>query len=144
MQKTFNTANNKVIASKFFALISEGSVEELCTMIASDWKMHIGLSSFEIPSGPEGLRKLFESFGNIEQQWIIEDIFSEGSKVVVRAINNCNQENFFGIPAYGRTQTFTATFIHHIEDGKIKETWRNADDLGRVLQLGASIVPVSV
>jgi len=140
---TFNTADNKAIASKFFELISEGNVEELCTMITPDWKMHIGLSSFEIPSGPEGLRKLFDSFGNIEQQWIIEDMFSEGNKVVVRAINNCIQENFLGIPSYGRMQTFTATFIHYIEDGKIKETWRNADDLGRVLQLGASIVPLS-
>jgi predicted ester cyclase len=142
MWTTFNTADNKAIASKFFELISEGNVEELCTMITPDWKMHIGLSSFEIPSGPEGLRKLFDSFGNIEQQWIIEDVLAEGNKVVVRAINKCNQENFFGIPSYGRMQTFTATFIHYIEDGKIKETWRNADDLGRVLQLGASIVPV--
>ena len=143
MRMTFNTADNKAIASKFFELISEGNVEELCTMITPDWKMHIGLSSFEIPSGPEGLRKLFDSFGNIEQQWIIEDVLAEGNKVVVRAINKCNQEDFFGIPSYGRMQTFTATFIHYIEDGKIKETWRNADDLGRVLQLGASIVPLS-
>ena len=143
MRMTFNTADNKAIASKFFELISEGNVEELCTMITPDWKMHIGLSSFEIPSGPEGLRKLFDSFGNIEQQWIIEDVLAEGNKVVVRGINKCNQENFFGIPSYGRMQTFTATFIHYIEDGKIKETWRNADDLGRVLQLGASIVPLS-
>jgi hypothetical protein len=143
MQTTFKTANNKAIASKFFELISEGNVEELYTMITPDWKMHIGLGSFEIPLGPEGLRKLFESFGNIEQQWIIEDILADGNKVVVRAINNCKQENFFGIPSYGRMQTFTATFIHHIENGRIKETWRNADDLGRILQLGASIVPAN-
>jgi hypothetical protein len=32
-------------------------------------------------------------------------------------------------------------FIHHIVDGLLVETWRNADDLGRVLQLGARIVP---
>ena len=62
-------------------------------------------------------------------------------EVVVRAINNCKQEFFFGIPSYGRMQSFTVTFIHHIEDGKIKETWRNADDLGRVL--GASVVPAN-
>ncbi len=51
------------------------------------------------------------------------------------------QENFLGVPSYGRPQTFTATFIHRIINGKIQETWRNADDLERVLQLGASIVP---
>jgi hypothetical protein len=32
-------------------------------------------------------------------------------------------------------------FIHRIGDGQILETWRNADDLGRLLQLGARIEP---
>jgi predicted ester cyclase len=47
------------------------------------------------------------------------------------------QEYFLGVPAKGRTQIFTATFIHAIADGKVQATWRNADDLGRLLQLGA-------
>ncbi|MGH3612181.1 MAG: hypothetical protein ACRDRK_06130 [Pseudonocardia sp.] len=34
-------------------------------------------------------------------------------------------------------QVFTATFIHRIVDGLVVETWRNADDLGRLIQLGA-------
>jgi hypothetical protein len=32
-------------------------------------------------------------------------------------------------------------FIHHVADGLIQQTWRNADDLGRLLQLGARIEP---
>jgi acyl-CoA thioester hydrolase len=59
--------------------------------------------------------------------------------VAVRATNRCVQENFLGIPAHGRRQRFTATFIHTIIDGRIAETWRNADDLDRILQLGARI-----
>jgi hypothetical protein len=51
------------------------------------------------------------------------------------------QDSFLGIPARGRTQTFTATFILRIGGGKVLETWRNADDLGRLLQLGARIEP---
>ncbi|WP_442942543.1 hypothetical protein [Nostoc sp.] len=51
------------------------------------------------------------------------------------------QESFLGIPSRGRQQTFTATFIHYITDGKIMEIWRNADDLGWVLELGARIKP---
>jgi SnoaL-like polyketide cyclase len=52
-----------------------------------------------------------------------------------------HQESFFEIPGRGRQQTFTATFIHRISDGKVLETWRNADDFGRLLQLGARIEP---
>jgi predicted ester cyclase len=133
--------NNKVIAQKFLKLVSEGNIAEVSKVISPSWKMHIGLGKTEIPSGHEGIRKLFESFGEIKQEWIINDVIAEENKVVVRATNHCEQQTFLGVPSYGRPQTFTATFIHRIVDGKIQETWRNADDLGRVLQLGAEIIP---
>ncbi|MBE9103896.1 ester cyclase [Nostoc cf. edaphicum LEGE 07299] len=130
---------NKIIAQRWMELISEHKIEEICEITASNWKMHGGLPG--LPLGPEGVRKLFGSFGPIQQKWTIEDVIAEGDKVVVRATNTCIQESFLGIPSRGRQQTFTATFIHYIADGKIIETWRNADDLGRVLQLGARIEP---
>ncbi len=68
------------------------------------------------------MRRLFETLGQIKQQWIIEDVLAEGDKVAVRATNNCTQESFLGVPSYGRPQTFTATFIHRIINGKIQET----------------------
>ena len=77
---------------------------------APTWKMHGGLPG--LPLGPEGVRKLFGSFGAIQQKWTIEDVIAEGDKVVIRATNTCIQESFLGIPSRGRQQTFTATFIH--------------------------------
>ena len=130
---------NKSIARRFLELVGEHKVEELCKMIAPTWTMHGGPPG--LPSGPDGLRKLFQSFGPIEQTWTIEDIIAEGDKVAVRATNTCRQESFLGIPGHGRWQTFSATFIYWIAEGKIRETWRNADDLGRILQLGARIEP---
>ncbi|MEH2013972.1 ester cyclase [Nostoc sp.] len=131
--------DKKIIARRWIELISEHRIEDICEMTAPTWKMHGGLPG--LPPGPDGVRKLFGSFGAIEQKWTIEDVIAEGDKVVVRATNTCAQESFFGIPSYGREQTFTAMFIYWIVDGKIIETWRNADDLGRVLQLGARIEP---
>ena len=130
---------NRIIAQRWMELISQHKIEEICEITALNWKMHGGLPG--LPLGPEGVRKLFGSFGAIQQKWTIEDVIAEGDKVVIRATNTCIQESFLGIPSRGRQQTFTATFIHYIADGKIIETWRNADDLGRVLQLGAGIEP---
>jgi predicted ester cyclase len=59
----------------------------------------------------------------------------------VRATNSCVQDSFLGVPARGKRQTCSATFVHRIGGGKILQTWRNADDLGRLLQLGARIEP---
>jgi len=130
--------NNKLIAQLWLELISEGNVEAICRMTAPGWKMHGGLPG--LPPGPAGIRKLFESFGTVEQHWVLEDAIAEADKVVVRAVNTCKQESFLNIAGNGAVQVFSAMFIHHIIDGMIVETWRNADDLGRVLQLGARVV----
>jgi predicted SnoaL-like aldol condensation-catalyzing enzyme len=131
--------DNKIIAQRWFQLINEHKLEEICEMTAPTWRMHGGPP--KLLPGPDGVRELFRTFGSITQKWTIEDVIAEGDKVVVRATNTCIQESFLGIPARGQRQTFTATFILQIADGKIIETWRNADDLGRVLQLGARISP---
>jgi predicted ester cyclase len=94
-------------------------------------------------SRPRRLRELFRTFGETDQTWTIEDVIAEGDKVVVRAMNRCLQESFLGVPSHGQWQTFSAMFIHRISDGRIVETWRNADDLGRLLQLGARIEPAT-
>jgi ketosteroid isomerase-like protein len=133
--------NNKAIARRWFALISEHRPEEICQMTAATWTMHGGPPL--LPPGPDGVRELFRHIGPIEQEWTVEDVIAEGDQVVVRATNRCRQESFLGIPGRDRTQAFSAIFIHRIADGKIVETWRNADDLGRVLQLGARIEPAA-
>ena len=140
MQTGINIENNKKIAKQFFDLVSEGNLNEMYKLIDTSWEMHVGLGSISIPAGHDGLKKLFESFGKIEQRWTVDDIIAEGDKVAVRATNKCTQDSFLGVPSYGIPQIFTATFVHRIVDNKIVETWRNADDLGRLLQLGAEIV----
>lgn len=133
--------HNKAIAQRFLELVSEHKITELCDLVSPTWRMHGGPPN--LSTGPDGIRELFGTFGAIDQQWSIKDVIAEADKVVVRATNTCTQESFLGIPAQGRQQTFTAMFIHRIIGGKIVETWRNADDLGRILQLGARIEPGS-
>ena len=131
--------NNKATARRRIELISEYKIEEICEMTAPTWTMHGGPPN--LSRGADGVRQLFQTIGPIDQQWTIEDVIAEGDKVVVRVTNTCVQESFFGIPGGGRQQTFAAMFIHKIADGKILETWRNADDLGRIFQLGGRIEP---
>jgi predicted ester cyclase len=87
------------------------------------------------------LRALFDSFGEITQEWTIDDVIAEGDRVAVRATNRCVQDSFFGIPAAGFEQVITAAFIVEIRDGLVVRTWRNAADLQRLLQLGARLLP---
>jgi len=136
---TSSRKQNKMIAKKWLDLVSQGNVEAVCELTSPTWTMNGGLPG--LPQGPEGIRKLFESFGPIQQQWTINDIIAEDDKVVIRATNHCIQERFLGMSGSGKRQIFTAMFIHQIVDGKIQRTWRNADDLGRLLQIVAQIRP---
>jgi SnoaL-like domain len=130
-------AENKTVARRWFALVSANRVDEICGITSTSWSMHGGPP--QLPEGHAGVRALFETIGPVEQQWTIDDVIAEGDRVAVRATCNCVQESFKGIQCHGRRQTFSATFIHRIMDGIVQETWRNADDLGRLLQLGARI-----
>jgi len=130
---------NKKIARRWIDLISQHKLDEICRMIAPEWKMYGGPPN--LPHGVEGIRELFRHIGEVEQTWTIEDIIAEDDRVVLRATNTCVQESFFGLPGCGIVQKFSAMFILKIAGGKIIETWRNADDLGRIFQLGGHIRP---
>jgi ketosteroid isomerase-like protein len=131
--------SNIATAQRFLQLVSDHDVEGIIALTAPDWTMHGGPPG--LPRGPEGVRRLFATFGQITQQWTVEDVVAEGDRVVLRGTNVCTQEAFLGVPGRGVRQVFTATFVLRIVNGLIAEVWRNADDLGRVLQLGARIVP---
>lgn len=136
--KTTVTENNKAIACKFMQFVSEHNLEGLCKMITPTWTLYGGLPN--LPKGQEGMHKLFEHLSTVKQVWTINDIVAEGDTVVVRATNTCTQNEFFGVPGNGKQQVFTAMFMHKFIDGKIDETFRNADDLGRVFQLGGQVI----
>ena len=126
-------------AQRFLKLVGEHDLDGLIALTAPDWTMHGGPPGR--PRGPEGVRRLFATFGPIEQEWTVHDVIAEGDRVVLRGTNVCTQDEFLGVPGRGVRQVFTATFVLRMVDGLIAEVWRNADDLGRVLQLGARIVP---
>ena len=130
---------NKALARRFLDLVADHDVDALVALIAPTWTMEGGPP--DLPAGEAGVRQLFDSFGRIQQKWAVDEVIAEGQKVVVRATCTVEQDSFFGVPAVGLQQVFTATFIHDVVDGLITRTRRNADDLGRLLQLGARIVP---
>lgn len=68
----------------------------------------------------------------------IEDIISEGDKVVVRiTAEGTHLGDGFGVGASGRRVIFGGIIITRIADGKIAESWNSLDQLGLLKQIGA-------
>ena len=133
---------NKQLAVRWLDLVSSGDVDAICALTAPDWTMEGGPP--DLPEGHAGVRALFATFGDITQTWHVDDVIAEGDRVAVRATNRCVQDSFFGVPAAGVEQVFTATFVFQIVDGVVRRVWRNAADLQRLLQLGARVLPPEV
>jgi ketosteroid isomerase-like protein len=130
---------NKELAVRWLELVSAHDLEGMLRFTGPDWTMEGGPP--DLPSGAAGVHALFEHIGPVRQRWTVLDVIAEGDRVVVRALNHCEQESFFGIPAAGVEQVFTATFVFQVVDGLIVRTWRNAADLQRLFQLGARVLP---
>ncbi|WP_341530329.1 nuclear transport factor 2 family protein [Nostoc sp. UHCC 0302] len=71
--------DNKIIAQRWLDLISEHQIEDICSMTAPNWKIHGALPG--LTPGPDGVRQLFGSFGDIKQKWTIEDISCSTDKI---------------------------------------------------------------
>ncbi len=125
------------LATSWLHWIGTADVAAMLQTAAPDWQLHGGPPN--LPSGPAGLCVLAAHLRDVTQTWTVEDVIAAGDRVVLRATNRCEQPSFLGVPAAGVRQVFTATFTFRICDGTVHEIWRNADDLGRVLQLGARI-----
>ncbi|GAA4677286.1 hypothetical protein GCM10023215_07350 [Pseudonocardia yuanmonensis] len=139
--QTGTTATNKELAVRWLDLVGAGDVDGLCATVTPTWTMIGGPPG--LPPGPDGIRALVATFGRIRQTWTVDDVVAEGDRVVVRATNHCEQDEFLGVPAAGIEQVFAATFVFRIVDGRVDRIWRTAQDLQRLLQLGALVVPPS-
>ena len=78
---------------------------------------------------------LFKGFPDIEQT--IEDVISEGNKVVYRAtLHGTNTGEFLGAPPTGQKVSINDFTLLRIENGKIAEWWYDCNLLRVMEQLG--------
>jgi len=69
-----------------------------------------------------------------------DEILAVGDRVVLRTTNRATHTgDFQGIPPTGRRISFGQVAIYRMADGKISEVWEEADLLGLMQQLGATI-----
>lgn len=75
-------------------------------------------------------------------QQIIEDMISDGDKVVSRiTIQGVHRGEFADIAPTGKKVRYSLIAIDRLEDGKVVESWEQGAYLDLMSQLGATVVP---
>lgn len=123
----------------FHEVFANGSVSTLEEIASEDLILH-SQGTDEGMTGRDNFRNWLEwyskSFENSE--WTIEDIISEGNKVVARYKGESTYKGgLFEIPSSNQRIIETGIIILRIEKDMIKELWSEMSDLQVMQQLGA-------
>jgi steroid delta-isomerase-like uncharacterized protein len=131
-----DTADNKDLARRLYALINEGRVEHVAALVSPDYQEHDPLPGQG--SGREGVVDRFSMITtSLAPHFTVQDLIADGDRVVVRWTNaGTHVGEFAGIPATGRTFTIAGIDIYRVADGQLSEHWHVIDQLGMLGQLG--------
>ena len=134
------TEEAKAVVRRAFEEVAMGDMTTVDEIIAPEYVRH-DLAGGPDARGPDGVKLLIAGLrvGFPDLQTTIEDIFSDGDRVVVRFTARGTQSGpFMGIAPTGREATWSGVNIYRVSGGKIRETWQLADGLGLLRQLGAA------
>ena len=68
----------------------------------------------------------------------VDEVIAEGDTVAARwTVRGTHRGDFQGIAASGRGVTLSGITVHHLKDGRIRETWLSFDNMELLQQLGA-------
>jgi len=128
--------SNKALVKRYIEETwNKGNTAIIDEVIAPDFIQHVP----GVLQGGAGIKGFFAmlhgAFSNISNT--IEDVIAEGDKVVWRStIRATHTGTFRGLPATGKTVTFSAMNLVRLQDGKIVENWGEQDNLSMLQQLG--------
>ncbi|MFO1371491.1 MAG: ester cyclase [Candidatus Competibacteraceae bacterium] len=138
-----NTATNIAAARRLFEALSSRDPEALPAAIDElmipEFVTH-GDALFPLAYGRDALRQAIPRFKAAfpDATATIQQVFAEGSKVMVHVLVNGTQEGeWMGVPATHKPMTWTASSIIRFNSaGKMVERWVIEDELGVMQQLG--------
>ncbi|MBA2477733.1 MAG: ester cyclase [Actinomycetota bacterium] len=127
---------NKELVRAFYGLLNAGRVEAMGDLVIAEYVEHDPL-----PGQGEGRDGVLDRFSiltsSLAPRFTIDDVIAEEDKVVVRWTNRgTHVGDFAGIPATGRTFTFTGIDIYRIQGDRLAEHWHVIDQLALLGQLG--------
>lgn len=125
-----------ISVTRLYELLNSGDVDSVRDLVTDDYIEHDPL-----PGQGEGANGTVERFrmivSGLAPQFTIEDVVTEGDKVVVRwTQTGTHVGEFAGIPPTGGTFTIAGIDVYRTQGEKLAEHWHVVDQLSMLGQLG--------
>jgi steroid delta-isomerase-like uncharacterized protein len=137
------TQENQANARRFLEeVVNRGNVAVIDELSSPNFVDHTAPPG--VPAGNEGFKVFITMFRAAfpDLRYTIDDEIAQGDKVVERVTASGTMKgDFQGMPASGKTATWSEIHITRFENGKAVEHWGIADQLGMLAQLGFAEVP---
>src|SRR5688500_8008497 len=139
---TADMNRNKEVVLRFMGLMDStpSDLNSLDEVLAPDLRLQIGAAHLDRTQTKELIRAFYTAFPDYTHT--PEEILAVGDRVVLRTTNRATHTgDFQGIAPTGRRISFGQIAIYRMANGKIAEVWEEADLLGLMQQLGATVHP---
>ena len=129
--------DNKELIKSFIKATDAKQFNSYAQFLTNDVVAHFpGADVIGLEAVTQGERSFAVAFPDASR--IIEDLVAEGDKVVLReTFTGTHNGDFNGLAPTGRTVNVGAVVIYRISNGKIAESWVQADFVGLMNQLTA-------
>ena len=129
---------NKDVMRRYMAALDARDYAALRSLTADEFTFHgFGVTLH----GPESMEQFQHSFLEAfpDLQFPIDDLLVEGDRCACRyRMWGTHTGAFMGTPATGKRIDITGTCVSRIADGKLVESWEDADTLGLLQQINAA------
>lgn len=138
------TEANKAIVRRFIdEVFNEGKLAAIAEVVDRGYIMH---GTEPEVRGQQGMQEFVTTYRTAlpDYHCTIEDQVAEGDKVVTRwTVRGTQRGELDGIPPTGKPVTLAGIVIDRIANGRMAETWQQADVLGMMQQLGLIPAPAA-
>ena len=136
-----STEETKTIARHIMERLDQRDLDGVLALCTDDAVWH-GFAPE--PLDNDGYRQAISMFLDAypDSRFPIDDVIAEGDKAAIRhSLRGTQQAAFQNIPPTGKQVKVNGIATFRVVNGKIAETWLNADILGMLQQLGAIPAP---
>lgn len=132
-----STEATRTTARRIVEALARRDLQGAIDRCRPDCKFHgFAPRTLDVAGYRENLSAFLDAFP--DSRFLIDDVIAEGDRAAVRhRFQGTHLAEFQGVPATGRLVTVSGIAVFRMVDGKVAETWLNADSLGLWQQLGA-------
>jgi steroid delta-isomerase-like uncharacterized protein len=136
------TQENKATVRSFIEeAFNKGNVAAIDELIADNYVNHTGGNEVR---GREAMKAFVRTYRSAfpDYHCTIEDQIADGDKVVTRwTVRGTQEGELMGIPPTGKRIYLGGIVIDRLANGRLVETWHQADVIGMLQQLGVAPTP---